>query len=58
MDIDGAIVRLGSARMVGSTTVPLEVALPKKPRRVMLNYYHDVLEQEPVPPYGSQIPGR
>jgi hypothetical protein len=45
MDIDGGVARLGSARMVGSTTVPLEVALPKKPKRVMLNYYHDVLEQ-------------
>jgi aminopeptidase N len=45
MDFDGAVTRLGSARLVGSATVPLEVVLPKKPKRVMLNYYHDVLEQ-------------
>jgi aminopeptidase N len=45
MDFEGTVTRLGSARMAGSATMPLDVVLPKKPRRVMLNYYHDVLEQ-------------
>jgi hypothetical protein len=44
-DFDGTVTRLGQARLVGSATMPLEVVLPKKPKRVMLNYYHDVLEQ-------------
>ncbi|HLH16046.1 MAG TPA: hypothetical protein VKX45_02450 [Bryobacteraceae bacterium] len=44
-DFDGPISRLGSARMKGSTTLPVQIELPKKPRRVMVNYLHDVLEQ-------------
>jgi aminopeptidase N len=44
-DFDGQMVRLGSARLVGSTTMPIQTQLPKKPKRVVLNYYHDVLEQ-------------
>jgi hypothetical protein len=45
LDLDGQIVRLGAARIVGNSSVPLQVNLPKKPKRVLLNYYHDVLEQ-------------
>ncbi len=44
-DFDGPIARLGSARIKGSTTLPVQIELPKKPRRVMVNYLHDVLEQ-------------
>jgi hypothetical protein len=44
-DFDGTLARLGSARMKGSTTLPIQIELPKKPRRVMVNYFHDVLEQ-------------
>jgi hypothetical protein len=45
VDMDGQLVRIGSIRMVGnSTNDKLEVKLPKKPKRVLINAYHDVLE--------------
>jgi hypothetical protein len=44
-EFDGPPVRLGTARMVGSATIPIEMTLPKKPKRILLNYNHDVLEQ-------------
>jgi hypothetical protein len=44
-DFDGNVVRLGQARLVGSTTLQIDTELPKKPKRVMVNYYHDILEQ-------------
>jgi hypothetical protein len=45
VDYDGQLVRLGTARMTGnSTNDKLEVKLPKKPKRVLINAYHDVLE--------------
>jgi len=44
-DFDGQLVRLGQVRMVGnSTNDTLQVLLPKKPKRVLINAYHDVLE--------------
>jgi hypothetical protein len=44
-DFDGAIVRLGAARITGNTTNSnIQVLLPKKPRRVMINAVHDILE--------------
>ncbi|HEY2933524.1 MAG TPA: M1 family aminopeptidase [Acidobacteriota bacterium] len=44
VDVDGKIVRLGTALARGNTTVgPLEVLLPSKPQRVMLCYFEDVL---------------
>jgi len=44
-DFDGQIARLGTVRMVGnSTNDKLQVLLPKKPKRVLINAYHDVLE--------------
>jgi hypothetical protein len=42
----GKIARLGFARAAGSTTVEQKVALKgvkEKPRRAMINHYHDVL---------------
>jgi hypothetical protein len=45
LDFDGQMLRMGSARMTGNTTVPVEVHLPRKPKRVLLNAFHDVLEQ-------------
>jgi hypothetical protein len=45
LDFDTQITHLGSARLVGSSTLPIQVELPKRPKRVVLNYYHDVLEQ-------------
>jgi hypothetical protein len=44
-DFDGQVTRAGSAKITGNTTLPLNVVAPKKPRKVMLNYMHDVLEQ-------------
>jgi hypothetical protein len=46
VDFDGQIIRLGQVRIQGNTTESSgQVLLPKKPRRVMINYWHDVLEQ-------------
>jgi hypothetical protein len=45
LDFDGQVVRMGAARLRGSSSMPIEVELPKRPKRVMLNYFHDVLEQ-------------
>src|SRR5262249_46319002 len=44
-DFDGHIARLGQVRMLGNTTNDkIQVLLPQKPKRVMINAYHDVLE--------------
>ena len=44
-DFDGKIARLGTITMVGNTaTDKIQVLLPSKPKRVMINAYHDVLE--------------
>jgi hypothetical protein len=49
LDFGGKIMRLGSASMMGNTTTQeLQVKLPEKPRRVMINYHHDVLAHESV----------
>jgi aminopeptidase N len=45
LDFDGQVMRMGAARLLGNTTLPMQVELPKKPKRVLLNYFHDVLEQ-------------
>ncbi len=45
VDFDGQLMRLGTVRIAGNTSVPIEILLPKKPRRVLINAYHDVLEQ-------------
>jgi Carboxypeptidase regulatory-like domain/Peptidase family M1 domain len=43
-DFDGQIMRIGQVRMVGnSTNDKIQVLLPKKPKKVMINYYHDIL---------------
>jgi hypothetical protein len=45
LDVDGQIIRLGQIAMRGnSTNSELQVLLPKKPKRVLINYWHDVLE--------------
>jgi hypothetical protein len=47
LDLDGKIMRLGSANLIGnSTTQEVQVKLPQKPRRVLINYHHDVLAVE------------
>jgi hypothetical protein len=43
-DFDGRITRLGQIRMVGNATNDkIQVLLPQKPKRVMINAWHDVL---------------
>jgi aminopeptidase N len=44
LDFDGRLARLGQVVMIGSSTNDkIEVMLPKKPRRVLLNANYDVL---------------
>jgi hypothetical protein len=44
VDFDGTVMRLGDAKVTGTTTTPeFKVRLPKKPRRIMINHFHDVL---------------
>ncbi len=43
-DIDGRVIRLGVLSLFGnSSTDEFRVPLPKKPKKVMLNYFEDVL---------------
>jgi hypothetical protein len=44
-DFDGVLARLGAVRMIGESTSNIKVLLPKKPTRVAINLFHDVLEQ-------------
>lgn len=47
LDFDGKITRLGAANITGNSTTPeIKVVLPQKPKRVLLNYHHDVLATE------------
>jgi len=50
LDFDGKnIVRLGSVNVAGSATTPeFQVKLQQKPKRVLINYHHDVLAHESV----------
>jgi hypothetical protein len=43
-DFDGQVVRIGQVGMVGnSTNDKIQVLLPKKPKKVLINAHHDVL---------------
>jgi hypothetical protein len=43
------LMRLGEATLIGNTTTPeFKVKLPQKPKRVLINAYHDVLSMESV----------
>ena len=49
LDFDGKWVRLGEATLIGNTTTKeITVKLPQKPRRVVLNAFHDILALESV----------
>jgi hypothetical protein len=49
LDFDGKIMRLGSASVTGNTTTKeFQVKLPQKPKRVLINYHHDILAHESV----------
>jgi hypothetical protein len=44
-EFDGKLARLGTVRMVGNTTADkIQVMLPSRPKRVLINAYHDVLD--------------
>lgn len=45
LDFDGRPARAAQARLVGNSSIPVQTLLPKKPRRVLINANHDVLEQ-------------
>ncbi len=46
-EIDGRVVRAGYVSMHGNmTSNEVKIALPKKPKRVLLNGFHDVLASE------------
>jgi len=49
VDFDGKIIRLGEANITGNSTTPeFSVKLPQKPKRAMINAYHDVLAVEEI----------
>lgn len=45
LEFEGQVARMGAARMTGNISLPINVELPRRPKRVLLNYFHDVLEQ-------------
>ncbi len=49
VEFDEGIFRLGSVAVVGNATSPeFKITLPRKPKRVLLNAYHDILNAENV----------
>jgi Peptidase family M1 domain len=44
-EFDSQLARLGNVRMIGESTSNIKVMLPKRPSRVLINAFHDVLEQ-------------
>ena len=44
-EFDGMLARLGAVRTIGESTSNFKVLLPKKPSRIAINAFHDVLEQ-------------
>jgi hypothetical protein len=49
VDLDGKVMRLGEATLIGNTTTQeFKVKLPQKPKRVLINAFHDVLSMESV----------
>jgi hypothetical protein len=48
LDVDGKIIRLGSAAVTGNKRVDFNIKLSQRPKRVLINAYHDVLANEVV----------
>lgn len=49
LDFDGKLMRLGEINVTGNTTTPeFQVKLPQKPKRVLINAFHDILASESV----------
>ncbi|MEN3335704.1 MAG: hypothetical protein V7641_5069 [Blastocatellia bacterium] len=46
VDFDGKLMRLGMVTMQGSATKEFQVRLPQKPKRLVINAFHDVLASE------------
>jgi hypothetical protein len=47
LDFDGKVMRLGEAKLYGSSATPeIKMLLPQKPKRVLVNYNYDVLATE------------
>jgi hypothetical protein len=45
VDLDGRVVRIGAVAILGSSTSKeIQLMLPKRPKKVMVNYWHDILE--------------
>ncbi len=45
LEFDTGIVRLATASMAGNHTTPFQVVLPKKPKRILVNPFYEVLAQ-------------
>jgi aminopeptidase N len=49
IEMDGKFIRLGQANITGNASTPeFKVKLPTKPKRVLINAWHDVLAYESV----------
>jgi hypothetical protein len=49
LDFGKGIIRLGTIAVIGNmTTDEFQVKLPERPKRVMINYHHDILAHESV----------
>lgn len=48
LDFDGKLIRAVSLRIAGSATRDFKIKVPKKPKRVLVNAYDDVLASESV----------
>lgn len=49
LDFDGKMMRLGEATVNGNSTTPeFKVMLPQKPKRVVINAFHDVLATDSI----------
>ena len=48
LDIDGKIGRLGTVAIQGSKTKEFQVRIGRKPKRVLINAFHDVLASQSV----------
>lgn len=49
LDFDGKMSRLGEATLTGNTTTKeFKVLLPQKPKRVLINAFHDILATESI----------
>jgi hypothetical protein len=49
VDFDGQVIRLGTMGVAGSSTTPeFQVMLPRRPARVLINAFQDILAEESV----------